>query len=192
MKKILTLLVMAVAFNYASAQTDTASIGKTMKVQTTVCHIDVSWNGRSGINNVYAAPSGWQILSFTPKVVSRRQRVSFTFSQTPSNFVYTSTSVIDSKFNELLELAAQKNAAQKYEGRINQMRSDYEKYYSKVVTTHSQITTTGSVRGNNEYFSRRPGRLYLDLEVTLVYMPDTQEQFLRSLEYLKQVINSEG
>ena len=192
MKKLITLLLLVASFGYASAQTDTTAIGKVKTIRTTVCRIDVSWNGSRGINNVYAAPSGWQILSFRAIPVSRRQRAAYTFSQTPSNFVYTSTSTIDAKFDELLQLAAQKNVAQKYEGRIRQMRSDYEKYYNKVATTHSQITTTGSVRGNNEYLSRRPGRLYLDLEIDLVYMPDSQDQFLRSLAYLKQIINSEA
>lgn len=167
------------------------TIGQTNKVTYTVCRIDVGWNGSQNINNVYAAPRGWQILEFRPLEISRRQRVSYTFDQTPSNFSISTTSIVDAKFNELLELATELGKKEKYEGRINQMRNDYEKFYKKIISTHSQITTTGSVRGDNNRINRRPGRLYLDLEITLVYYPDSEEQFLSLIEVTKSIIKND-
>jgi len=189
---LFTMLFLLInSFSFGQASDAMPLIGETKKVVSTVCRIDVGWNGRKGINNVYAAPSGWQILEFKPIVISKRQRASYTFDQTPSNTAILNTSTIDSKFSELLEMAAQAGKKDKYEGKINQMRNDYEKYYKKIVTTHSQITTTGSVRGNNETFSRKPGRLYLDLEITLVYYPDNEEQFQRSIEVMKEMIKND-
>lgn len=176
---------------FAQNSDEKLTIGQTKKVRYAVCRMDVGWNGRGNINNTYAAPSGWQILEFKPVVVSKRQRASYSFDLTPSNFAMTTTSIIDGKFDELFNVAAQAGKKDKYEGKINRMRSDYEKYYKKILTTHSQITTTGSVRGNNDFFSRRPGRLYLDLEITLVYYPDTEEQFARSIEVMKQIIQDD-
>lgn len=178
-------------FSFGQASTTMSLIGETKTIVYTVCEINVGWNGRSNINNIYAAPSGWQILSFKPIVRSKRQRTSYTFDQTPSNVAVLNTSTVDSKFNELMEFAGQAGKKDKYESKINQMRSDYEKYYKKIVATHSQITTTGSVRGNNETFSRRPGRLYLDLEITLVYYPDSDEQFQRSIDVMKEMIKND-
>lgn len=190
MKKFLIVVVLTLLGTGTFAQTieGMPTIGQTKKVTYTVCRTDVGWNGRSNINNVYAAPSGWQIVEFKPIVVSRRQRASYGFDLTPSNFAITTTSLVDSKFDELMEFAAQKGKQDKYEGKIKQMRNDYEKFYKKIITTHSQITTQGSVRGNNEFTSRRPGRLYLDLEITLMYYPDSEEQFNQSIETMKQII----
>lgn len=39
-------------------------IGETKAIAHQVCGINMGWNGKSNINNVYAAPSGWQILHF--------------------------------------------------------------------------------------------------------------------------------
>ncbi len=166
-------------------------IGETKTITHQVCRINTGWNGKSNINNVYAAPSGWQILQFKEIPISKRQRTSYSFDLTPSNFAIITTSTVDSKFNELLEFAGQSGKIDKYKGKINQMRSDYEKFYKKIITTHSQITTTGSVRGDNNAIKRLPGRLYLDLSITLVYYPDSDEQFLRSIEVMKEIIKSD-
>jgi hypothetical protein len=194
MKKITLFIVTIISFVFSAKSqqlSDTTLIGKIITVNIPICRIDVGWNGKKGINNVYAAPAGWQILEFKPKVISKRQRASYSFDLTPSNFAFTSTTIIDTKFDELLQLAAQNGKKEKYEGKIKQLRNDYEKYYKKIITTHSSITTTGSVRGNNEYTSRKPGRLYLDLEIKLVYLPVNEQQFLQSIEFLKAMIKDE-
>lgn len=178
-------------FSSAQSADGVPLIGQTKKVTYTVCRINVGWNGKSNINNVYAAPSGWQIVEFKDIPISKRQRTSYSFDLTPSNSAVLTTSIVDSKFNELLEFAGQAGKKDKYEGRINQMRSDYEKFYKKIISTHSQITTTGSVRGDGNWINRRPGRLYLDLEITLAYYPDTEEQFQRSIEVMKEMIRND-
>jgi hypothetical protein len=34
-------------------------IGEAKTITHQVCRINIGWNGKSNINNVYAAPSGW-------------------------------------------------------------------------------------------------------------------------------------
>ena len=163
-------------------------IGKKLNLTIPVCRIDVGWSSKKGINNVYAAPAGWQILEFKPKEISKRQRAAYSFDLTPSNFSFSSTTIIDTKFDELLDLAVENGKEEKYAAKIKQMRSDYEKYYKKIIASHSSITTMGSVRGDNNTLSRKPGRLYLDLEVTLVYLPVNETQFLDAIETLRSLI----
>lgn len=190
MRKIFLLLSLVYSFNVGFGQVKAGepTIGQTKKIIHRVCRIDVGWNGKNSINNVYAAPSGWQIVEFKPIVISKRQRTSYSFDLTPSNFGIVTTSVVDTKFAELLEIAGKNGTLKKYEANIKQMRNDYERYYKKIISTHSQITTTGSVRGDNNSISRKPGRLYLDLEIKLVYYPDSEEQFLRSIQVMKDII----
>ncbi|MGI8637831.1 MAG: hypothetical protein ACR2KZ_20715 [Segetibacter sp.] len=71
------------------------------------------------------------------------------------------------------------------------MRNEYENLFNKAIPTYSKIETIGSLSGNKKYDQRSKSHLYLDLQITLVYMPNTEEQFLQSLENLRQVINSE-
>jgi hypothetical protein len=124
-------------------------------------------------------------------VISRRQRAQYTFTQVPSNSGLLSLAEATQKFNELLDVAVQNGNKGKYEGKINQMRNDYERYYQKLFATHSQIVTIGRVRGNNNTLQQRPGRLYLDLQVVLGYYPDTPEQFQQSLAVMKQIIEAD-
>ena len=182
-------LCLITLFTVSTSQAQT--IGDTKTITTTVCRIDVGWNGSSSINNTYAAPAGWQIISFKPVEVSRRQRVSYDFTQMPSGSASLSLSEANQKFDELLNTAGEAGNKGKYEAKINQMRSDYERYYQKTFATHSQIVTTGRVRGNNDYVSRKPGRLYLDLEVVLAYYPDTAERFQQSLAVMEQIIKAD-
>jgi hypothetical protein len=163
-------------------------IGKKLTITIPVCRIDVGWNKKKGINNVYAAPAGWQILEFTPKEISKRQKAAYSFDLAPSNFSFSSTTIIDTKFDELLDLAIENGKEEKYAAKIKQMRSDYEKYYKRIIASHSSITTTGSVQGDNNTFKRYPGRLYLDLEVTIIYLPVNEAQFFDAIETLKSLI----
>lgn len=163
-------------------------IGKKLKVTIPICRVDVGWNGKKGINSVYAAPAGWQILEFSPIEISKRQRAAYSFDLTPSNFSFSSTTIIDTKFDELLDLAIQNGKEEKYAAKIKQMRSDYEKYYKKIATSHSSITTMGNVRGDNNTLGRKPGRLYLDLEVSLIYLPVNEPQFLDAIETIRSLI----
>lgn len=192
-KYIVFILIVLTGLLNVNAQvlSDITTIGKTVNLTIPLCRIDVGWNGNKGLNNVYAAPAGWQILEFKPKIISRRQRASYSFDLTPSNFAFTSTTIIDSKFDELLQLAAENGKEGKYEGKLKQLRSDYEKYYKKITTTHSSITTTGNVRGDNNYIRRKPGRLYLDLEITLIYLPINDGEFQQSIEFLKTMIKDD-
>ncbi|MEJ7667094.1 MAG: hypothetical protein WKG07_50135 [Hymenobacter sp.] len=167
------------------------TIGETKTIIIPVCHIDVRWNGSSSINNTYAAPAGWQIISFTPKVISKKQYASYAFSQTPSNSASMSLAEANEKFNDLLNVSAEAGNKGKYEGKIQQMREDYSRFYQKAFATHSQIVTTGKVKGDDNPLARYPGRLYLDLEVVLAYYPDTQEQFQNSLAVMKEVIQAD-
>jgi hypothetical protein len=187
------LLAMAVTLSAAPlfAQTESPLIGAIKVIQTPVCRIDVTWNGKRSVFKNYVPPAGWQILSAEPVIISSKEKASDKIVKTPSTFVYKSTSSIYSAFIELFELAAQKNVYHKYEAQISQMRSDFEKLQNKEITTYSHICTIASARGNNSSANRRAGRLYLDLAVTLMYMPDTEAQFLRSLEDFKQVIYME-
>lgn len=192
MKRFLLGAGATLAFAFSIAQVSLAqTIGETKTVTIPVCRTDVGWNGSSSINNTYAAPAGWQIISFVPIVISKRQRAQYSFTQVPSNSGSLSIAEASQKFNELLDVAAQNGNKGKYEGRINQMRNDYERYHQKVFATHSQIVTTGRVRGNNDFTSRRPGRLYLDLQVVLAYYPDTPQQFEQSLAVMKQIIEAD-
>lgn len=164
----------------------------TKTIQTTVCRIDVKRNKRSRIDNIYTPPAGWQIVSFKPVVISNSKRASFEFALTLSHYAFKPTSAIYSKFIELLELAAEKNVFEKYQRQINQMKDDFEKYYHQLLPTYSTISTTCYFGGNKEHKTSLPEKLYLDVELTLVYLPDTEEQVFQSLDYLKQVINTEG
>jgi len=195
MKKIafVSLLLALLTVTVANAQNlpTEPTLGQKITVTIPVCRIDVGWNGRSRINNVYSAGAGWQILEFRVAKDVRRQRVNYTFDLVPSTFIFESTSIVDEKIDELLEIAAENGKKEKYEGKIKQLRTDYEKYYKKIVTTNSSIHTTGSVRGDNNTFKRRPGRLYLDLEVTLVYAPVNDKQFQQAIEFLKAMIKND-
>lgn len=192
LRKITIFLILAFIVCNGFAQDETPLIGETKTIQTTLCRLNVTANERSRINKIYVPPAGWQILTFKPVIISKTNGASYAFSQTPANFTYTSISSIYSKFIELLELAAEKNVFQKYEAQINQMRNDFEKYSTKTISTYSKIITTGSVIGNKTYRDTKGAQLYLDLQITLVYMPATQEQLLQSLEYMKHIISTEG
>lgn len=195
MKKIalVSLLIALLFVTVANAQKlpTEPTLGQKIKVRIPVSRIDVKWNKSKNINNVYSAGSGWQILEFVPIVVSKRQYAAYTFSQVPSNYSLDSTSIVDKKFDELLDIAVQNGKKEKYEARIKQLRNDYEKYYKKIVASNSSIQTTGSVQGDNNTFKRRPGRLYLDLEVTLVYAPENDKQFQQAIEFLKTMIKND-
>ena len=167
------------------------TIGETKTITTTVCRTDVGWDKSSSINNTYAAPAGWQIVSFTPIVRSKRQYASYSFSQTPSNSASVSLSEATEKFNALLDVAGEAGNKGKYEAKIHQMQEDYSRFYQKAFATHSQIVTTGKVKGDGNTFKRRPGRLYLDLDIVLAYYPDTQAQFQQSLAVMEQVIKAD-
>lgn len=191
MKAFLTSLFVIFFQGVVLFAQNTPIIGETKTITTTVCRIDVDARGKENIGHVYAAPAGWQILTFTPVVISKRQYAAYNFSQTPSNFVSLNKTIIERKLNELTQLAAQKNVAQKYEGQIKQIKESFEKFYRMEAATHSKISTTGQVKGNGKHFGK-PGRLYLDLEITLIYLPDEEEQFLQSLAYLEQIITVEN
>lgn len=191
MKALLLTAGLCLATTFTTKICQAQTIGETKTVTIPVCRKDVGWNSSSSINNTYAAPAGWQIISFTPKVISKRQYASYNFSQAPSGSASVSLSEANEKFNELLDVAAQNGNKGRYEGKIQQMRDDYSKFYQKSFATHSQIVTTGKVKGDGNTFKRRPGRLYLDLNVVLAYYPDSKEQFKQSLAVMEQAIKAD-
>jgi hypothetical protein len=190
--KFVALVISWLVFCPLFAQDEIPLLGATKTIQTTICRIKASAiKEKKTINNVYAAPKGWQIVTYKPVIIANTAKASYKFSQTAPDFSFSSTSPIYSKFIELFELAAEKNVFQKYERQIAQTRSDFEKYYNKEVPLFSTITTAISVSRNN-YTSRRTGQLYIDLKITVVFMPTTEEGVLQSLGYLKHLINSEN
>lgn len=177
----------------AGAQTaDTTSIGATKTVRIPIVRTDVRWNRSSSINTTYAAPAGWQIQTFAPVEISRRQYASYSFTTVPSNYSGLSETVVQEQFKSLKEAAAQKNAAEGYQAKLNEAESLYQRAFQKTYSSHAAITVTGSVRGDNNTFSRRPGRLYLDLDVTLVRLPASKEEFERSLAWFKTTIQADS
>ncbi|HSU50494.1 MAG TPA: hypothetical protein VLJ41_07885 [Segetibacter sp.] len=162
---------------------------KTLKIQA--LRIDADWSQHRSIAYEYKAEPGWFILSFSPIVISKAGSVVYHFSTNRPVFQSKINSNIYSKFIELLELASEKNVSAKYDSVIIKMRNDYDSFFTKAVPMYSGITVTGFVSGNNKNSRRSKGHLYLDLQVTLVYMPGTEEQFFHSLDNLKQIINSD-
>jgi hypothetical protein len=196
MKKItlffLIIILAAFTVNSTTEKEHKDSIlGTIKKVTIPVCRIDVGYDDSKSFDNVYAAPEGWQILSFKEIVVSKRQKASYSFDLTPSKFDFYSLTEIDKKFSELLAVDA-KDGKKDYGGKIKQVRSAYEKYVKKIKTSHSSITTKGSVEGDGNVFKGYPGRLYLDLEVKLVYMPDKKNDFDKAIDDLKDQIEKDA
>jgi hypothetical protein len=163
-------------------------IGDTYTITIPVCRIDVAWNGKENLNFTYAAPAGWQVLDYSVAKYNKRQRAKWAAQLVPSTYSGISEEVVSSKFNELLDLAAQKGVTNKYAGKIQQMRGDYEKAFSKTFVSHSSLIVKGSVRGNNEYLSRKPGRLYLDLKIRVVYLPTSEQEFNRAIQVMRILI----
>lgn len=189
-KKFVSTVVFCLLWGCVVAQHDIPLIGSTTTVQTTVCKIDLTSKGKHSIDNVYSSPGGWQILAFKPVVIAGSEKASFAFFPKPVSFSISSTSAIYSKFIELFELAAEKNVFEKYQGKITQMRTDFEQYLKNDIPLYSSIKTTGAIKRSN-YTRLKTARLYVDLMITLVYMPRTEEEVLQSLEYLKQLIIAE-
>ncbi|MCW3115155.1 MAG: hypothetical protein JWR18_3551 [Segetibacter sp.] len=192
MIKIISFIILNLIYLDVFAQDEIPPIGTIKTIQTKACRIDVVENRKTRINYTYTTDPGWHILSYKPVVISKNSTASYSLKHTPSRFTYTSTSAIYSKFIQLMELAAEKNVFEKYEGRINQIRSDFEKYSNNKVAAYSRIAVAGLVAGSNKSSMKRPGKLYLDLKITMIYMPETEETFLESLDHLRQIIDSEG
>lgn len=193
MKNLFSFIVANLIFCHLCAQVNSPVPGTAKKILIKVFRIEFDPRKTTRVNHIYTTPIGWQILSYRPLVTSNNIRARCQFSLTAATPSNGSTSAIYSKFIELSELAAEKNVSVKYEGIINQMRDDFEKYYNKNVTTYSKITsacafTSATVKKNK---TRRTERLYLDVEITLIFLPQTEEQILQCLENLKQLIQTE-
>jgi hypothetical protein len=189
-KNFVASVVFCLLCSHVVAQHNIPLIGSAITVQTTVCKIDLTSKGKHTINHVYSSPGGWQILAFKQVVIADTEKASYAFSPTPVRFAISSTSVIYSKFIELFELAAEKNVFEKYHVKITEMRTDFERYIENDIPLYSSIKTTGAIKKNNHARSKT-ARLYVDLMITVVYMPRTEEGVLQSLEYLKQQILAE-
>lgn len=190
MKKLFTLVVSTSFLNAVTAQYETAWIGNTKSVEITVYEDE----GRTTLRpemRYYFAPEGWQIADATPLAATDKTG-RFSLHKNPARYrtlyKFTSTSVVYSKFIELFELAAERNVSAKYDTLINKMRDDFERY-TKNVLTYSAIATKcfNSASGK----SKKSGSKIV-LRLTLVFMPNSHEQVLQSLDHLKQLINDEG
>lgn len=192
MRKIFLFIISTFIFFHVFAQDELPLIGTIKTIQKQVCRIDGDLNRKVKVDYTYTTDPGWQILSCEPIILAKNQTASYSLTYTPTKFIYISTSAIYSKFIQLLELAAEKNVFQKYEGQIHKMRSDFEKYSTKKVSSYTKITITGLVAANNSLRLKKPGKLYLDLKILLIYIPETEEPVLQSLEYLRQIIDFAG
>ncbi|GEO11831.1 hypothetical protein [Segetibacter aerophilus] len=190
-RNFVLLVVCCLLSCYGVAQNEAPFIGSITTVRTTVCRLDITSKSKLSINNIYAPTKGWQILAFKPVVIENTEKAAYAFSPIPVHFAFKSTSAIYSKFIQLFEFAAEKNVFEKYETKITQMRNDFEKYSKNNVPLYSSIRTTGVVKVKNTARSKA-GRLYVDLIITLIYLPATQEEVLQSLEEVRQMINDEN
>lgn len=192
MKKVLFLISFSIILCNSFAQMESLLIGKKDIVQVKICRTNVKWNEISKIHHEYTPPVNWQIVSFKPIPVLEKGKVSYQLSTVCAAAKSKVTANIAAKFIELLELASEKNLAGKYDSVIIKMRNDYEKSLNTADQHYSKIITTGSVSGSKENSRKTGGALYLDLKVVIMYMPETEDQLLQSLEYFKEAINSEN
>ena len=70
------------------------------------------------------------------------------------------------------------------------MRIDFDKYVTGSTSTYSAIKIAVFPTSNKKQGTMKPGRLQIDLLIKMVYMPGTQEQFLRSLDTFKENIGA--
>ena len=189
MKTFVSFVILNLFFCSVFGQSEVEFIGTIKTIEVAVCRIDVPSGGKViKFNHVHEAAEGWQIVSFRPTSIPQNLKASYTFSPKRSQFIRAATSPVHSKFIELFELAAEKNVFQKYEGQITQMRDNYERYYGKQSAAYSKIMTTGSVSPDRQSRSRR---FDINLKVTLIYLPRTEEGVLQSLVSFRELINSE-
>jgi hypothetical protein len=194
MKTLLALTIALALTTVADAQVlpQKPKIGDIYTIRVPVCRIDVAWNRKESLNFNYGAPAGWHVLDYKIAYFKKRQRARYTFQLVPANYSMLSEEIVSSKFKELLNVVAEGGKGEKYNGMIDQMRSDYERAFAKTFVSHSSLLVRGSVRGNNEFLSRKPGRLYLDLTIRVVYLPSSDEEFKRAIEVMRTLIKEDA
>lgn len=185
-KRLLLFLLLTLIVHGLAAQEEIPLLGTTKTIKVKLFPTVPSGAKKGLAKYMYNPSAGWQIVTVAALEVPGLYEI----TRTTRHYKYNYISAIYAKFIQLLELAAEKNAFDKYGSRISQARDDFEKYYNKSINSFSALTISSSASAGKQHV-RKVIPIAITLQITLVYIPETTEQILQSLEYFKQTINSE-